>query len=492
MCRNRQNNPENGERGPQGPRSVFARFLQRIRLKIGVALKMGLMRKVFEALEAQGFLSEDDLSRVKEISDKDVVKLHETLYSTVLDDQYPKTNSDLNEPEEMDPFSFVASASIRADSGCQEPECRIHKLDFLARFSALYATSLILPLQLTHPDDAKKIERVRGQLYLTLTSMFVMRPLIEQGLATPVTMTTKHCEHVDAFIRDMSEFVHQMASWAAKDNSDLFTITYQQPEHAPRRRSTVYIEGPEEFLDHGELIYVFDETQQFRAKSWRYDAEGKVVLKGKRKQFFLEQIFNTIENDTTFYLASGHQHRARLLTDRSGDAYLLDRLNQDKELQTASMAMELLSHSIPLLGDVPLSTVIRIRREERDSFEAYRRAITELTRNVLSEKGTHSTEELKEAFKTKLEPQIEKVRAEVNAERSRQSKRFALGISSVAAAVLMGACGGLPLLVKGALAGVATASGGSLLSKAAASVCEHGSDLRLKNDLYFLLRLLNE
>jgi len=156
------------------------------------------------------------------------------------------------------------------------------------------------------------------------------------------------------------------------------------------------------------------------------------------------------------------------------------------------MAMELLSHSIPLLGDVPLSTVIRIRREERDSFEAYRRAITELTRNVLSEKGTHSTEELKEAFKTKLEPQIEKVRAEVNAERSRQSKRFALGISSVAAAVLMGACGGLPLLVKGALAGVATASGGSLLSKAAASVCEHGSDLRLKNDLYFLLRLLNE
>jgi hypothetical protein len=368
----------------------------------------------------------------------------------------------------------------------------MRKLDFLARFAALYANNVTLPLPLTHPDNASDIDHCRDDLYRTLMSLFALRPLIENGIVRPVTMRTTHCEHVKPFVDEMKTFVHAAADWGAKQFLNDFEIAYQLPERSPSGRPTAYINGPEDLLDHGSMVALFDEGPSWRAKSWKYDDEGKSTLKGKKKLLFIEQIFNTIADDTTFYLAYGQHHRSRLLTDRSGEAFLLGLLNQDEKLQSTSQAMEFLSHSIPLLADIPLSTVLRIRREERDSFESYRRAITSLTAEVMAENGSLSVEAAKNAFKAKLEPQIERVKAEVTAERTKQARRLAIGIPSLAAAVLIGAWGALPILAKGALGVASTAVGTGLLSKAAASKCEHGADLRQRNDLYFLLRMMEE
>ncbi len=450
------------------------------------------MHQLFEILESKELISEKDIAKVDTLPKRQLVTLYEAVYSAVFAAQYPDIDLGAGSFSDLDPFSFMASASIRADSGCLEPQCRMRKLDFLARFAALYANHVTLPLPLEHPDNVASIDLSRDELYRALTSLFAVRPLIESGIVRPVAMRTTHCEHVKAFVDQMSMFVHDVADSGAKQLLDNFEIAYQLPEKSPSGRSTAYIDGPEDFLEHGSLVALFDESPSWRAKSWKYDHDGKTTLKGKRKLFFVEQIFNTIANDTTFYLAYGQQHRSRLLTDRPGEAFLLNWMNQDENLQSASMAMEFLSHSIPLLADIPLSTVIRIRHEERDSFESYRRAITSLTSEVLAEKGELSIEAAKDAFKTRLEPEIEKVKAEVTAERRRQAKRLSIGISSVAAAVLIGAWGGIPILIKGALAAVGTASGGGLLSKAAASACEHGADIRQKNDLFFLLRLMEQ
>ena len=47
-------------------------------------------------------------------------------------------------------------------------------------------------------------------------------------------------------------------------------------------------------------------------------------------------------------------------------------------------------------------------------------------------------------------------------------------------------------MVKGALDLVLGGVGSKLLAKGAESLCEHGADIRQKNDLYFLLRLMEE
>jgi len=294
------------------------------------------------------------------------------------------------------------------------------------------------------------------------------------------------------FINEMTLFIHDIADWEAKQNQHDFKAVFQLPEKSPSGRSTVYLDGPEELLEHGSLVWLFDEGPNWRSNSWRYDKDGCVELRGKRKLYFIEKIFNSIANNTTFYLAYGQEHKARLLTDLAGDTYILDMISEDEKFKSTSKAMEFLNHSIPLLADVPLATLIRIRSEERDSFESYRRAITSLTAEVLSGSADLSIEGARDAFKGKLEPQIARLKTEIDLERSRQSRRIGLGASALAASVVIGAYGGFPILVTGALTAAAAMVGGRLLTDAAKSVCEHGSDLRQHNDLYFLLRLMEE
>jgi hypothetical protein len=122
----------------------------------------------------------------------------------------------------------------------------------------------------------------------------------------------------------------------------------------------------------------------------------------------------------------------------------------------------------------------------------YRAAITTMTKEVLDASRDLSEGAIMEVFKSKIEPQIEKVRAEIRAEREKQSRRFWVGGAAIAAGVALGAWGGIPVLLKAALGLPATATGATLLGKAASSICEHGAEVRQKNDFYFLLRLVED
>jgi hypothetical protein len=52
-----------------------------------------------------------------------------------------------------------------------------------------------------------------------------------------------------------------------------------------------------------------------------------------------------------------------------------------------SLALRELEHSVPVLADLPVATILRIRREERDSFEAYRAAIGKISATIMSAKN---------------------------------------------------------------------------------------------------------
>lgn len=100
------------------------------------------MHAAVETLRKFGLTSEPDLLDIEKFDKKKVIKTYEELYSAVHEAQ-----SALPEPDEssIDPFTFTASASMRAESTCWEWPCRLQKLDFLARYSALYANKVIVP-----------------------------------------------------------------------------------------------------------------------------------------------------------------------------------------------------------------------------------------------------------------------------------------------------------------------------------------------------------
>lgn len=394
----------------------------------------------------------------------------------------------------MDPFSFIASASLRSDSGCWEVPCRLKKLDLVARYAALYANEITIPLPLARPSSQSGLPHAKLLLRNSTLTLTRLRPLIDSGLVSPAVMRSFHCRHTIAWVNRMMEVVHAVSGVAAKDLSDEFRVVYQLPEMAPTGRSTAYITGPNDFIEHGETVLTFDEGPKWRQQNWRFDKEGKTELKGTKKVWFVSRIFNEIANDTTFYLAYGRLKSARYLTDLRGEAFLLDGSTQDEELAATSSAMNnFLKHTLPLLGDLSIATLLKIRREERDSFARYREALDRVLKDMATRKKHLGKREAREMYKELIEPELLGMKSELYQERKRQVRRVVGGMGTLAATVALGMFGGIvPLVVKGSLAAAGAMVGGRLLSKAAEAQCEHGATLKEKNDFYFLLRLTQE
>jgi hypothetical protein len=445
------------------------------------------MNEAIELLERYGLVQDEDSLRVAEFSKTRIVRLHRELYSAVFDKQ-GKDYENARETEEIDPFTFVASKSLRGGSDCGEYFCRLKKLDLLGRYAALYATKIILPLPIQDPLIVTNEADAAKQVSHASLALLRLRPLVDAGLVFPVVMRSFHrCEHALEWANRMIEAIHDVGQAAARDLQSDFRVRFQLQEKAPTGISSVYIEGPKDFLEHGGIVALFDEPEGWRLKSWRYDRYGMVELRGPRKQLFLRGIFSGIADDTSFYLAYGRNRSARYLASRKGETFLLDLVTkQDEELVASSAALNAyMTHALPLLDDLPLSRLVTIRREERDSFARYRLAIRLILTEVANRKKRVGEREVRELFREQIEPKLAQMKSELYQERKRQIRRIVGGVGAMAASLALGAFGRILPLAAGGL-------GGTLLSKAALSTCEHGASLKEKNDFYFLLRLTQE
>jgi hypothetical protein len=70
------------------------------------------MDDAIELLERHGLVRDEDSLRVMEFGKRKIARLHRELYSTILDKQ--EKDFEIENEEEIDPFSFVASRSLRA------------------------------------------------------------------------------------------------------------------------------------------------------------------------------------------------------------------------------------------------------------------------------------------------------------------------------------------------------------------------------------------
>jgi len=130
--------------------------------------------------------------------------------------------------------------------------------------------------------------------------------------------------------------------------------------------------------------------------------------------------------------------------------------------------------------------LLKIRKEERDSFDRYRHAISRLLNEITNKKKRIARQEVKEMFRDKIEPELLRMRSELTQEQKKQTRRIVGGLGAVAASIALGAFG---QIVPAATVGVV---GTSLITEAAKSTCAHGASLKERNDFYFLLRLITE
>ncbi len=218
------------------------------------------MYELFDLLERHGIVGPNDLLKVGTLPAKKIEKLHHDLFNNIYDAQNDRIWG--KSSPAADTFSFHASASLRGASGCGSVECVGNKLQFVGRYAALYASELTFPLTMVRPQSHQHISEVRDWLARDLFALLLLRPLITGKVIVPVVMRSQHCVHEVEFMEQSTEMVHGFSQATAKDLLPEFQLLYQRPDKSPSGLPTLYLNGPEEYIEHGGLAQRFDEVPE--------------------------------------------------------------------------------------------------------------------------------------------------------------------------------------------------------------------------------------
>jgi hypothetical protein len=129
--------------------------------------------------------------------------LHREFYAAILGKQKEEYFA-RDDNSQIDPFSFVASRSLRGESVCHQYNCRLEKLDFLGHFAALYANKVILPRPLMASERVCSVTEAATQISHSSLAFLRLRPLIDAGVVYPVVMRSFGCVHTAQWVDQMT------------------------------------------------------------------------------------------------------------------------------------------------------------------------------------------------------------------------------------------------------------------------------------------------
>jgi hypothetical protein len=350
----------------------------------------------------------------------------------------------------------------------------------------MYADHVFLPVALTRPSSGSDAQELREALNRTVFSILELRPLVERDLVRPVLPIMHYCP--ECARREFERYGGgmQTAKLQAKKHLDEFEFVCHQISDKPQIVA-LEMKGPADYLEHGKMIRLYFRQPGWLSRSLNANEHYKVPKATARRAGLVDQIFSRLAADVFFHQGFQCTFNVAYLTDLPGEAEFLKTLSSRDELamRTAALCAQL-THELPLLTDVPIRTVIKIRDENPESFEAYRSALGKLVREHVENKRSTTEKEAKEIYQDVLEPALSQLRVEAQRQHSRWLRKslgtaaFALGVVSLGATGVLQSQQVLSLL------------GGATIKGLVDQISEAGTEPVTSSNLYFLLRLENE
>lgn len=393
-----------------------------------------------------------------------------------------------------DPFDFVASASMRGEDSCVLPECRAQKARTLARYGALYARRVLIPVRSgISPFPTENEDDLRTGLAGTLMSILEYRPLIEAGIATLVPGVVPYCDRHLSLAVSTHPQIESITKALCSTESKKFSISFERSIEYCSEENIVHLRGPADYLPHGRSLLVLNERPDWLPKELnarRAISKTSLSRRYAKRSRVIERMFRQLSYDVTLHQYYTRTNDATYLTDMCGEARILDLLHKNRPdgTRNAIIARNLF-HSVPLFSEVPISRVIQARRRDPEAFLQYRAAIAKAIQEFANDKPNLTEGQAKSIYYDIIEPQLASLRIQArNLRRIGIRKAAAKAVASFVA-VGLGVYSGL---LPSDLANLFKVAGGvgllSQLGEAAALIEKNPAEIKNHN-LYFLLKL---
>jgi len=391
----------------------------------------------------------------------------------------------------LDQFRFLAGSSIRGDSGCAHLDCRLGKVQALARYAALYADEIVIPVELPHFGGYEDDLLARLGVAATICLALELRPLIEEGIVKLELPLFGFCKECGLAHRKREREVLRKARQLYEKEIDRFSLRYT-PATA-ERHGFVEMMGPPEYLEHGLIIWKYLKEPAWAPKRPIKRPPRTLSRTVVRRSKLVRRLFDGLADDLVDQQLWGMGFDLKYLTASEGDIRFASWLSSgvNGELRLPGSAARL-THSIPILGDLSIRSVLKVRRDDRESFLIYRDTITNILKDHLSRGSELSERDTNQIYNDVQRPELIRLERAVRDHRRAHRRDTLAKLVGPAAVMSLGFASGL---VPNELQKLFVALGGlkvlNDMTEAVASIRERPDEVR-NHSLYFLLQLAQD
>lgn len=309
--------------------------------------------------------------------------------------------------ESISHTDVIASSSLcGGDRPCAAIGCRVNNANAGARFAALYAERIWLrdPFEeLGHhsSDDADYVENGIG----AIASFLEWKPLLVSGIAGHLAPVCPRCAmerigrdkslkaSIEALQLDLlDEFVEAGKAVVAREQGEVVINVDLPPRYTGHRMTVLHVGGPLE-----------KQLARFLGKrrSRKVPKRGRITF-----DTFMPMCFPTLR-ETMMQAMHRGLSGATYVSNLQIDLDVAVRTSGDAdEVRHTARVMRALKHTVPIIQDVPVETVLRLRLEDEGLFQLYRSRVAALRGAVNDEKALReAADQLRSEFVT-LETRI--------------------------------------------------------------------------------------
>lgn len=395
--------------------------------------------------------------------------------------------------KEYTPFSFVPSGELSGVGGCSEVSCKIRRADNFSVFSGLYADNVYLTLDHltsihfdTDIDDIYDNEfNFRYMLWCDFAIIITYVDLINLGIVQIVPTQKNIC--LDCFQKQLLG-LPKPVDLSSLEQYYLKKAKLMVEEYDPEESSIrISFENMDEFFPlHTESItFVGDILDLLPMK----ERKSNITIKNpKFKKEVVHSIIYDEFSEVCLYSLCCKNLDSKFITSKPSDGIFLEMTNPNKRSsQNITQTRNLPLYDLPIISNAPISTILRLREIEEDSFNKYRIA---LNKAVQEHYNAENSIQIREIYDDIIYPAFQQLDERLHNLKSGMFKKTFSTIVVVGSVISAGVYTGIiPPNVTQILAAI---GGTSVLTSSGITAIDNLVNKKAalrENDFYFLWKL---
>ena len=374
-------------------------------------------------------------------------------------------------------FSFLSSSSLSGyGTPCFDINCCTDRAKALGRFAALYADTVLIrdPFgDILHEEDSEKL---RLEFILKLGALQVLRTVIEAGIVLFAPTHFPLCNDGLKKFNQVEDAIEKRVISASKQIIEHIVENLDIKIEGNDNYNYLALRGTEKFVPHEgiDLVPMSSQSPLSQLK------KGQKLSDEEIRETIQSWILYPALKDIQYHHIINWLYDVRYITDRPIDIDLLRIMGENVGINTHQLRVQA-SHPLPFIDNLDTNTLLKLRKEEGESFKVYRDRVRDLMGQT-----TLSDHEFKEAFRDLVLPELNQIDKSIASVKKMVKKELREKLIFGTGMVTIGLAAGTVTPEVGAIVAAMGGAkfGAELLSNINTLLCEPAK--ARENDFFFL------